>query len=64
MYNRALTAAEIHAIFDAGSAGKCNPVPTPVPTVSQWGLIVLTLLLLTAGTIVMRRHRPAVAVDR
>ncbi len=33
-----------------------------VPTVSEWGLIVMTLLLLTAGTIVFgRRRRPAVA---
>lgn len=33
-----------------------------VPTVSEWGLIVLALLLLTAGTIVFgRRRRPAVA---
>jgi hypothetical protein len=27
----------------------------PVPTVSEWGLIILFLLLLTAGTIVIRR---------
>lgn len=33
-----------------------------VPTVSEWGLIVLTLLLLTAGTIlVARRRRPVAA---
>lgn len=33
-----------------------------IPTVSEWGLIVLALLLLTAGTIVFgRRRRPAVA---
>ncbi len=37
-------------------------VVSPVPTVSEWGLIVMTLLLLTAGTIVFgRRRRPAVA---
>lgn len=32
-----------------------------IPTVSEWGLIVMTLLLLTAGTIVFgrRRQRPA-----
>jgi hypothetical protein len=31
IYNRALTASEIQAIFDAGSAGKCTGVPlTPV----------------------------------
>ncbi len=33
-----------------------------IPTVSEWGLIILTLLLLTAGTIVFgRRRSPAVA---
>ncbi len=40
--------------LDARSAGA-------IPTVSEWGLIVMTLLLLTAGTIVFaRRRRPAV----
>ena len=33
-----------------------------IPTVSEWGLIIMTLLLLTAGTIVFRRwRRPAAA---
>src|SRR5438034_428938 len=31
-FNRALTAAEIEAIYNAGSAGKCKPTPTPTPT--------------------------------
>ncbi|MFH1418380.1 MAG: IPTL-CTERM sorting domain-containing protein [Planctomycetota bacterium] len=36
--------------------------PDAVPTVSEWGLIIMTLLLLTAGTIVFaRRRRPAAA---
>ena len=32
-----------------------------VPTVSEWGLVVMTLLLLVAGTVVSTRllHRPA-----
>jgi len=34
-----------------------DAAPENVPTVSEWGLIVLTLLLVTAGTLVM--HRPA-----
>ena len=33
-----------------------GPQP-PIPTVSQWGLIALTLLFLTSGTIVMGRER-------
>ncbi len=28
----------------------------PIPTVSQWGLIALTLMLLTAGTIIIKRR--------
>lgn len=31
--------------------------PVPIPTVSEWGLIVMTLLMLTAGTVVIRRRR-------
>ena len=31
---------------------------TAVPTVSEWGLIVMTLLVLTAGTLVYARRRP------
>jgi hypothetical protein len=37
-----------------------NVYPLPIPTVSEWGLIVMTLLLLTAGMVVFgRRRRPA-----
>ncbi len=32
-----------------------------IPAVSEWGLIVMTLLLLTAGTVVLGRRRPAAA---
>ncbi len=39
--------------------GECVNI---IPTVSEWALIVMTLLALTAGTIVFaRRRRPAVA---
>ncbi len=31
--------------------------PPSIPTVSQWGLIVMGMLLLTAGTIVSRRYK-------
>ena len=34
---------------------------TAVPAVSEWGLIVITILVLTAGAIVVRRHRSATA---
>src|SRR5205085_6828151 len=38
IYNRALSDAEIQAIYSAGSAGKCKPVCTPPPPnmVSWW----------------------------
>ncbi len=32
-----------------------------LPTLSQWGLIVMGLLLLTVGTVFIRRHQPALA---
>lgn len=34
---------------------------SPIPTVSEWGLMGMTLLLLTAGTIVYTRRRPVAA---
>ena len=53
---------------DAGGSVKVdvnhNHCVRPIPTVSEWGLIVMTLLLLTAGTIVIRRvktRQPTVA---
>ncbi len=33
--------------------------PTPVPAVSEWGLVVMTLSVLVAGTIAMSRRRKA-----
>ncbi len=35
IYNRALTASEIQAIYAAGSAGKCPPSPTPPSITTQ-----------------------------
>lgn len=35
----------------------------PIPAASQWGIIALALLLLTAATIVLRRDHPAVPGD-
>ncbi len=32
--------------------------PSGIPTVSQWGLVAMTLLVLAAGTVVLRRRRP------
>ena len=33
----------------------------PIPTVSQWGMIAMTLLVMVAGTILFRRVHPAMA---
>ncbi|MEK7731783.1 MAG: IPTL-CTERM sorting domain-containing protein, partial [Planctomycetota bacterium] len=35
-----------------------------IPTVSHWGLVTLTLLLLTAGTVVTRQTRRGGTADR
>jgi len=42
--------------------GECSPCNFPIPTVSEWGLIVMTLVLLTAGTVVFGRRRRHAAV--
>jgi IPTL-CTERM motif len=39
--------------------GAC--LPPPIPTVSEWGLIVMSLLLLATGTIAFGRNRSLVA---
>ena len=36
LYNRALSAAEVQAIYSAGSAGKCLPTPPAVPVISSF----------------------------
>jgi hypothetical protein len=41
----------------AGIGCNPNPCPQPIPTVSQWGLIVMGLLVLAAGTMVIGRRR-------
>ena len=52
VYSRVLNTDEIHELY--------APEP-PVPTVSEWGLIVMAVLVLTAGTLVFLRRRPAKA---
>ena len=39
-----------------GEPSVCTPAG--IPTVSEWGLIVMSLLVLTAGTLVYARRRP------
>jgi len=51
--NVALATAPVACGADVASAA--GPA---IPTVSQWGLIVMTLLLLTAATVIFARRRP------
>ena len=44
--------------FDDKIAWYENTGPSPIPTVSEWGLIVTVLLMLTAGTVIFIRRRP------
>ncbi len=40
------------------SPGTITVIPNPdIPTVSQWGMVVLTLLMLTAGTLILHKKR-------
>ena len=32
------------------------PASDPIPTVSEWGMVAMTLLTLTGGTIIMRKR--------
>lgn len=50
-------------IIGEGTAGFVSSVllPDVIPTVSEWGLIILTLLLLTAGVVVIWRRRRVAA---
>ena len=44
------------AVVDMG-ADEFGVTPvTPIPTVSEWGMVTMTLLLLTAGTLVFVRR--------
>ncbi len=52
---------EVNGItFSACIPSACSSGSGLVPTVSEWGLVVMTLLLLTSGTLVLR-HRRSVA---
>ncbi|MCP4590893.1 MAG: IPTL-CTERM sorting domain-containing protein [bacterium] len=56
---------EYYCLGDSNTNGiddACEPDGgSAIPTTSEWGLIVMTLLLLTAGTLVIGRRRSSVA---
>ncbi len=53
----ALSDANAFSVPFGAFAGTITVAGTPIPTVSQWGLVVMTILILTAGTIVYHRAR-------
>jgi len=50
VYGGALTASDINLLY------QCD---NPIPTVSEWGLIAMALFILTAGTLVYGKCKPA-----
>lgn len=54
IFNRSLTASEIQAIYNAGSAGKCKPAG--IPTLSEWAQIGMAALLVGGGLLAIRRQ--------
>ena len=51
-------AAFLSAWTDPGDPPVFTPCANGIPTVSGWGVVVMTLLLLAAGTLAFRSHRP------
>ncbi len=49
--------------FTIAASTHTNSSGLTVPTVGQWGLIILTLLMLIGGTLVMRKRRVDVPVN-
>jgi hypothetical protein len=39
----------------------CDPLFTPIPTVSEWGLVIMALLLLVGGKVYFGRRQTAIA---
>lgn len=51
---------EFNLVFSSLNPTECD---VEIPTVSEWGLVALTLLVLTAGTIVLRRRAAGGVMD-
>lgn len=46
----------VHSTNSPGGEIRGQITPAPIPTVSEWGMIIMTLLFLTVGTIVVGRR--------
>ena len=46
---------------DVNFSGPYNRIDNPIPTLSEWGMLIMALLLLAAGTVAMIRRRNAVS---
>jgi Ice-binding-like/IPTL-CTERM motif len=53
---RALATAGPVTLSGTNTVGGCSVASTPVPTLPQWGMIALTLLLAAAGFVALRRR--------
>ena len=59
--------ADVDGVLDCPEGANARPfddelhLVVPVPATSEWGLIVMSLLALTAGTLVFGRRRPTPA---
>lgn len=53
--------AGLDDVYLVGLAG--GNIPDEVPTLSEWGMIILALLLLASGTVVVIRRRRVVAIS-
>ncbi|PYM14529.1 MAG: hypothetical protein DME18_06465 [Verrucomicrobia bacterium] len=62
LYNRALSAAEIQSIFNAGSAGKCEPSPASAPLIAQDSLRISRIEVARPGHVVLRTATNPTAV--
>jgi hypothetical protein len=45
-------------LMEGGTCAACQQVPT----LGQWGLILLSLLILTFGVVALRKHEPVLAM--
>ncbi|PYK96823.1 MAG: hypothetical protein DME19_18415, partial [Verrucomicrobia bacterium] len=62
LYNRALSAAEIQSIFNAGSAGKCEPSLASAPLIAQDSLRISRIEVARPGHVVLRTATNPTAV--